>query len=317
MIIKPEDLKINKSENYIVGLSGGADSLCLTILLHELNLNMSACIIDHKLRPESSTEILPIIDILKKRKIKYEVLTWNHCADIGGNIEQKAREARYDLLYKYCKDQNCNNLCIAHHGLDQWETFFMRLSKGSGIRGLSSIQPIIKYKDINILRPLLDFSPADIKETLRYYGIFSYVLDPMNNDLHYERVRWRKAYSDFEKYNLNIKNINKSIERIQLANNCLDKISQEYMYKIFDEKVIKLDEFRKLHLEIQMRILNLVVLKFFPEKQIISYDLLMRMALKISSKNFVATNFSGLIFKRSKNIIVFLENRIKFKKNNI
>ncbi len=164
MLINIDTLKKYVPEyfnNFVVGLSGGADSLCLTLLINEYvkihNYKLVACIVDHKLRKESSTEILPIIEILKNNNIEYKVLVWEH-NNINTKIELLARQARYELLYNFCKTINCNCLCTAHHALDQWETFFMRLSRGSGIRGLSSISQISNYKDIKLLRPLLHLS---------------------------------------------------------------------------------------------------------------------------------------------------------------
>ena len=319
MIIRfeaPENFK-----NFVVGLSGGADSLCLTLLVHEFcsarNLPMSACIIDHALRPESATEIVPILDILKNRAIPCDVLKWQHGPDLGGNIEQKARAARYDLLYKYCVARHADCLCVAHHALDQWETFFMRLSRGSGLRGLSAMQPITPYKDIKILRPLLNFAPSDIKETLENFGVRDYVRDPMNNDEKYERVRWRKAYAAIEKHGLTMQSVEASIRRMQHANDCLDEIAQAEFCQLFDGGRINCDRFRKLHIELRIRVLSLIVRHFSPEKQVISYSLLERMAQKILSEKFSATTFCGLVFKRSRGIIVFLENRLKFKKNDM
>ena len=295
--------------NFVVALSGGADSLCLTLLLNKFcqnnNYKIAACIVDHKLRPESSSELIPIIKILEDNDIEHKIMVWQH-SDITGSIELKARKARYELLLEYCGSRQSNCLCTAHHGLDQWETFFMRLSRGSGLKGLTGIHTITNMQNIKILRPLLKFRPEDIKQTLiEQFGYNNYVRDSMNYDKKYERVRWRQSYELLSKY-LDIKHINLSITRLQRANDCINEVTKQYFEMLFDGTCLKLNEFSKLHLELQCRILEMIVRYFNPNKQIISYDLLERMAQKITSNKTV--NFCSLIFKYSKkNIKIFKE----------
>ena len=299
-----------------IGLSGGADSLCLTFLLNEYtkhnNCNIVACIVDHKLRTESSTEILPVIEILKSNNIKYKVLVWEH-TEIKTKIELQAREARYNLLYNFCKSIGYDCICT----LDQWETFFMRLSKGSGIKGLSAISSISCWKDIKILRPLLNFMPQDIKDTLKYrFNINEYVTDSMNYDTKFERVKWRQSYEllSSDKYKLSIKNVNTSINRIRRANDCIDYILEENINKMYNNNYLNLKIFKEQHIEMRIRILQYIVKTFFPEKQIISYELLERMANSITDVNFNAVNFCHLIVKRdrTKKVKVYIENRNPF-----
>lgn len=310
MIIDNIQLPIDNSQVIVVGLSGGADSLCLTLLLNQWcsnnNCKLYACIVDHKLRPESSSEILPIVEILKNNKISYEILIWEHDPTITGNLELKARMARYELLYKYCKTVHSKYLCIAHHALDQWETFFMRLSKGSGLTGLTSMKVCTNYKDIYILRPLLIFSPDDIKQTLiSKFNITNYVKDPMNEDIKYERVKWRTQYNYLQNLNLNIIEINKTISRLQQVEDYCNQTVNNLLLDIYKAPYLDLLVFRTLHIELKMRILK----KIADTNNIISYTLLKRMAEEISHKNFKAITFCGLIWKRSKN-------KIKIQKEN-
>ncbi len=309
------------SYKYVIGLSGGADSLCLTLLMNEyaklFQREIFACIVDHKLRPESSTEIIPIIDILKDRKINYKVLTWEH-EKIIGNIENKARIARYDLLYNYCKELGSDFLMTAHHALDQWETFFMRLSRGSSLKGLSSIKPVSIFKDIKLIRPMLNFSPRDIKDTLsKRFGISNYVKDPSNDSLEFERVRWRKSYKILsETYKLDLENIGKSIRRLSSADECLNELAENFAKEIFDGYYIDIKKFKNLHFELRIRILNLIIDQFWSKKNIISYNLLMRVCEQICKPDFVAANLSGLILRRdkTKNVKIYKEERFKIHK---
>lgn len=312
-----EKLKLNANV-WVVGLSGGADSLCLTLLANEYamehGIKLYACIVDHKLRPESSTEILPPIEILKENLINYQVFTWEHSEKITGSIEQKARKARYEFLYQYCQETGASVLMTAHHALDQWETFFMRLSRGSALKGLTSIQSVSSFEDILLVRPLLKFSPDDIKKTLRErFGIADYVKDPSNEQEVYERVRWRKAYNELsEKYGLNIENINKTIERINVENDCLNEIANTYLQTVCVGGYIDLSKYKNLHLALRMRILEKVIHQMSPKgRHLVSYSLLRKLADEICKKDFRAANVSGLLFRRdrTKNVKISVEHR--------
>ena len=322
MIITDKDFATNipiilKNEKiWVIGLSGGADSLCLTLLANkyciENNIELIACFVDHKLRPESSIEIIPIINILNEKNIKYKVLVWHHDEIIEHNIEKKARDARYKLLYDFCKEIGSNVLLTAHHALDQWETFFMRISKGSSLKGLSCIQPISLKHDIILARPLLSFLPDDIKETLaKTFKILDFVKDPSNEDAKYERVRWRKAYSVLSnQYKLDAQNINKTVKRIQSANNCLNELADKFINENFIENHIIINKYKELPDELKIRILNRIITKI-QRKEIISYSLLERVSNNICQKEFIATNIAGLILKkdRTKNIKIYRETR--------
>ena len=302
-----DDIFIN-SNNFVVAISGGSDSLCLTMLANDFAVKngakMCAVFVDHMLRKESSSEILPIIDILKENNINYAILQWKH-DQINGNLENKARIARYDLLYQYCLKNGYNTIVTGHHLLDNWETFFMRLSKGSGLTGLASIQNERKLKNIAIIRPLLQYSPQDIKETLlKKFNITTFVIDSMNFDTKYERVKWRNLYKNLAEYGLDMQHIGQTINRLQLAEHCLTKIAEQYFKICFNGNFIIKNIFNKLHLEIKMRIIKMIV-----SKDIVSYSLLKRYAILISKNNFKRFNICGYIFSNGKNIKVHKESR--------
>lgn len=315
------NINVPKDKNFIVAISGGADSFCLALLANifakQNGLTMTAVFVDHKLRSESGDEFLPIIDTLNKNGIKNTILTWNHDKNIGGNLEKKAREARYKLLTDFCKENNINTILTAHHALDQWETFFMRLSRGSGMSGLCSMRERSKYMGVDVIRPLLIYSPEDIKETLREkFGVSHYVIDPMNKDESYERVRWRHRYELFSnEYNLNSEKIGMSISRMQKADNCLDEIANKSFESCFTQGYIDVNIFKKLHSELQIRVLKKIiehVSAINKSTRTISYSLLNRVCEKMIEQNFTAINIAGCVFRRdkTKNIKVIVEKRV-------
>lgn len=305
----------NNVSHICVAISGGADSLCLTLLLHELSIiskrfDLVACFVDHKLRPESSTEILPIIDILRSYGIRHDVLEWHHSI-IKGNVQAKARDARYQLLLDYCYRNNIECLSMAHHMMDQWETFFMRLSHGSGLSGLSCMKGISSNGDCIIVRPLLGYTRVDIETTLLYkYNITGqqFVRDPSNDSCKYERVRWRKRYAVMDEYGLSSYSINTTINRLQRANDCLDWITQNICKQIFYDmlKCMHHNAFLQVHPELQSRLLIMIIRKCGYTKHI-SYCLLDSICQQMRDDAFVATTLCGLIFRKVHHFIAITQ----------
>ncbi len=148
-----------KKKKFVVAVSGGPDSLALTALTKavnsEKNLRFFYVLVNHNIRKNSFLEANKIKRLLKKNHIHLNIL--NNKSQIKKNIQSEARKIRYDLLIKFCKKKKTKVLMTAHHLDDQVETFFIRLSRGSGLTGLSAMQKLTKLnREILLLRPLLN-----------------------------------------------------------------------------------------------------------------------------------------------------------------
>ena len=93
---------------------------------------------------------------MKKFHINAEILTWVGKKPLN-NIQSIARNERYKLLFEKCKKHKINNVLIGHHQDDVFENFFIRLLRGSGLKGLVSLGRKTQVSEINLLRPLLNF----------------------------------------------------------------------------------------------------------------------------------------------------------------
>ncbi len=250
-----------------VATSGGADSLALTLLLNDYcqneKIDLTALTIDHKLRPESTIEADFVHTILTSKGIKHHTLTW-----IGKKpktaIEEIAREKRYSLLYEYCQKHQISVLCLGHTINDQAETFLMRLARGSGIDGLSAMSPVSYYMDLCLYRPLLKQSHEDLKKLLKTKYKQTWVEDPSNEDLTYERVRIRKAFSNLNQLGLFPSMLSKSAERIYRAKQTLTSYSNDIENKIFQRTTANfafcnIKDWENLMPEFKIRILSNII----------------------------------------------------------
>lgn len=151
---------------YIVGLSGGADSVALLLILKELGYCVEAAHCNFHLRgKESQRDEEYCINLCKEQDIKLH-LTHFKTAEYAElhrvSIEMAARTLRYNYFEALRQDIGADAVCVAHHRDDSVETVLLNLVRGTGLRGLMGIRPRNKH----IIRPLLACSKADIEAYL-------------------------------------------------------------------------------------------------------------------------------------------------------
>lgn len=180
-----------------LAVSGGADSLALMVLTERVAPgSVEVATVDHGLRAESAAECAFVAALCQDRAIPCETL---RISVAGGNLQDRARTARYAALADWTARRGLDALATAHHADDQAETLLMRLNRGSGIAGLSGIRErgVVPGGDLALLRPLLRFRRAELADIVRSAGIDP-VQDPSNRDERFDRVRIRQALASAE-----------------------------------------------------------------------------------------------------------------------
>jgi len=184
-----------------IAVSGGADSICLALLLKALFKNHNTQIytftVDHRLRKTSALEALDNQQYLNSLGFTNEILTWQHKTEINSNIQSLARQARYDLLITKCLELGIKYLFIGHHQDDLAENFLIRLRRGSGLDGLAAIKKTITVQNVAIIRPLLSFTKIEIQNYLLGMGL-KWFEDPSNQNTSFERVKVRNILKQEE-----------------------------------------------------------------------------------------------------------------------
>lgn len=233
--VKLNNLRVNeiykKFENFfkldkdfIVAVSGGADSLALAFLTKlfalKNNLNPKYYIVDHKLRKESTSEALKVKKILNSLNISSKILTVKGKKP-QNRIQSFAREKRYDLLFSECKKFKINNLILGHHMDDILENFFLRMARGSGLKGLVSLGEKTQIQNINLIRPLIKFDKKDLIFLSKFVFNF-YVDDPSNYNPKFNRIKIRNFIKqlnstgfDKKKFQLTLENLKRSDKTIR------------------------------------------------------------------------------------------------------
>jgi tRNA(Ile)-lysidine synthase len=179
-----------------LAVSGGPDSMAMLLLAHAaIPGQFEVATVNHGLRPEAADECALVAAACAERGVDCAVLE----VTVGaGNVQAKAREARYAALAEWASQHNIRAIATAHHADDQAETLLMRLNRGSGLAGLSGVRAhgwLEEWPDIAVIRPLLHFRRAELASIVQQAGVPS-VADPSNHDDRFDRVRIRKAMAE-------------------------------------------------------------------------------------------------------------------------
>ena len=190
------NLKIDERK-FILGLSGGIDSMALLSLLKRfivsnksLKIEVFPVIIDHDLRSNSSNEAKAVQDIAISLGFK-TIIKKIIIKKPSGNIQNWARKERRRILSDVAFEFSAN-LILGHHADDLVETIFMRSVKGSGIEGLRGMQDRMIWNDTLILRPLIFFKKRQIIDYANNNNVIFFE-DQSNFLLKFERARVRET----------------------------------------------------------------------------------------------------------------------------
>ncbi len=173
-------------DRILVGVSGGADSVCLVRYLLDRSLDLRAVHINHMLRgPESDRDEAFVRSFCKEQGIPLTVrrvdVGWE-ASQRGLGLEETGRMLRYRIFSEIAKREDCHKIAVGHHADDQAETLLFHIARGTGLDGMCGIAPVNK----KVIRPLLCLSKKEILVILERLGQ-NYVTDSSNQEEHYRR----------------------------------------------------------------------------------------------------------------------------------
>ena len=228
-VYKRFEKSFNINQDFIVAVSGGPDSLALAFLAKiysiKKNLNSKFFIVDHKLRTNSTNEAKEVKKVLKRLLINAEILTWKSQKPIK-NVQSLARKKRYELLFEKCNRLKVFNILLGHHQGDLFENFFIRMLRGSGLKGLISLDKKNKIKNVTLHRPLLDEKKNDLEFISKNVFNF-YIKDPYNYDEKFQRIKVRKLIEGLKLNGLDQKKFKNTLKNLK----CSDEIVKFYVNK--------------------------------------------------------------------------------------
>ena len=306
-----------KKKTFLVAVSGGPDSLALSALSHsylkEKKTKAFFALVDHGIRTNSSKEAQNVKNLLKKKGINLTIL--KNKKKINRNVQSHAREIRYQLLLNFCKKYRVKFIMTGHHRDDQIETFLIRLSRGSGVQGLSSMSKISNLNNtIKIFRPLLEEKKEDLFFLAKYYfgKIFK---DPSNTNQKYLRTKIRNLIKQFEKSGIKhdriINSINNLASTRDTLNSYIERIERKCVTKKKKTININLKIFLLENNEIQLKIFSNCIKKvsknYYPPRAKKVLNLLNR----INSNQKIKATLGGCVINKDKKNLTISKEELK------
>ncbi|MBQ9031079.1 MAG: tRNA lysidine(34) synthetase TilS [Parasporobacterium sp.] len=177
-----ENQMIQEEDHVIAGVSGGADSICLLLLLHqmseELRFRLTAVHVNHRIRGGEADEDEAFVkDFCKERKIPCVAVKADvpgYAKEHGLSLEEAGRIARYQTFYQVARKlagsdeiPGTYKAAVAHHRDDNAETILLNLVRGTGLKGLQGMQPVAERFGITVVRPMLCMGRKEIEAYVR------------------------------------------------------------------------------------------------------------------------------------------------------
>ena len=318
---KMEQLGVDKS--FVVAASGGPDSLALMFLAKEYalkkNIKFFIFCFNHGLRKESEDEVKWLKKIAKKENINFATKTVRKKID-GSDILSQARKVRYQEIVNFCNTKKIKYLLTAHHLDDEIENFLMRLIRGSGLRGLSSLKEKSRFKDSNIfiIRPLLSYPK---KMLIKYLAKIkqNYVYDITNKNILFDRSRIRKLSNELINEGLDKKRLSSVFKNLKSAENAINVSVDKFLIKNIIKKNNNSISINKKKLMIQPKeIQHRVIIKLcrligMNDKNPRSSSVI-RLINNFQEKKCTKLTLNGCIFQAQKNnILISTEKRSRAK----
>ena len=212
---------LEKGDKVVVGLSGGADSVCLFLILEELRKKIGfeilAVHVNHGIRGEEAKADEEFVKTLCEKK---EIPCRSVSVDIPKmaveyrmSEEEAGRTARREIFEQAAEEWGGTRIALAHHQDDNAETFFLHLARGSGLRGLGGIYPVNGM----YIRPLLCVGRKEIEDYLKGREM-PYCIDATNMEDAYMRNRIRNHVIPYFKENINektVEHMNRSMNQLR------------------------------------------------------------------------------------------------------
>ncbi len=260
---------LEKEDRIIVGVSGGADSVCLLFVLSELKkevpFELFVVHVNHELRGEAAKDDEEFVRrMCKEWEVPFFVYSENVeliAKKRKQSTEEAGRELRRACFQNTMEKVNANKIALAHHKNDNAETVLMNLTRGTGLKGLGGIRPV----QGEFIRPLLCVSRKEIELYLQEKEL-QYCHDITNESDDYTRNRVRNhviPYLECEINSAAVHHIGETSEQLQQLQDFLEQTTQNAFNKAVAQEensyVIKGKEFAQLHLALKPLLIKMVL----------------------------------------------------------
>lgn len=253
---------LKNDDTIIIGLSGGADSMCLLNIVLSLpkKVNVICAHINHNIRQESFQEMEFLKEYCHNKNVLIETTIFPKKSSTSNFNELELREMRYQYFEELVTKYKASYLFTAHHGDDLVETILMRISRGSNLKGYSGFQVETPKKNYKIIKPLI-YTTKEMITEYNHENNIPFVTDKTNEEDKYTRNRYRHHILPFlkkENSNIHLKYLKFSRELIKYYN-YVDKIVNTELNKRYHNKKLNIENFSNLDELIQTKIIEKIL----------------------------------------------------------
>ena len=270
---------LKSGDRVIAGVSGGADSVCLLLVLTELQKRMPLSIgvvhVNHGIRPEAGEDARYVEELCREYEIPFYLVekdVHREALILKCSEEEAGRRVRYDAFSRIAEEFGADRIAVAHNSNDQSETMLFHLFRGSGLKGLSGIPPVRE----RIIRPILCLERKEIEEYLSEREV-SYCTDATNYEDGYTRNRIRHhilPYAEKEIVSGCVAHMAQTAQMLSETEDYLEEQTKEAIKTCVRETDgsyhIDVELLRKQHIVIQKRVLFTLTKNLSPHKKDIS-----------------------------------------------
>ena len=225
----------------LIGVSGGADSMCLLYLLHRNEIDTVVVHCNYQLRGKSSDQDQKLVEeICSLWEIDCVSVRLNPEEAERQNFQSWARDERYRIFREIKDEENAEIILTAHHEDDQLETIFQKILRGSGIGSWKGMDLL----DEDLMRPLLQITKSEIMEFVQEFNI-PYRIDSSNEESTYARNFIRNNW--FPELNRLFPGWKENLLRVQERSEEFEKMADQLLRQLTDESGTRLqrEEFLK------------------------------------------------------------------------
>ncbi|WP_145197448.1 tRNA lysidine(34) synthetase TilS [Thalassoglobus polymorphus] len=227
-----------RDESLLVAVSGGADSVSLLLLLHdlreELQLQLSVAHFDHQLRESSADDAKWVEALCNQLAVPCVIGRPDQDSESmqQGGIEESARKRRYHFFQQVAERHKINWVAIAHTADDQAETVLHHIARGTGLKGLQGIPETRELTEsVTLIRPLLQVNRSELIAELASRQQ-AFLQDESNTDFSFTRNRIRHDVLPYLKESLNPQ-IDQALRRLakqaQEAQSAIDELARNLL----------------------------------------------------------------------------------------
>ncbi len=227
---------IEAHDRVLAGVSGGADSVCLLLILVELGYEVAVAHLNHGLRGGAADQDELFVERLAQT---LRLAFFRRKASLEGNLEAAGRVARKQFFAEIAGHHGYSRIALAHTQDDRAETFLLHLLRGSGMEGLVSMSPVSGQT----VRPLIEARRADVESYLRDRNQ-AWQTDATNFDLSFarNRVRHRVIPQLAAEFNINlVETLSRTINILEAEDAWLQEEAYDWISRhanVQDHKVV-------------------------------------------------------------------------------